>query len=58
MGEIKIKELREQGGTTLVKFLYSNRNRLVCHVASTGFCILNGGDQDKKAKESSRDNCG
>ena len=58
MGEIKIKKLRNQVETTVGKFTYSIRNRLVCHVASTGFCILNGGDQDKKAKETSRDNSG
>ena len=56
MGELKIEELREQVETTLGKFTYSNGNRLVCHVASTGFCILNGRDQDKKVKETRGDN--
>ena len=51
MGEIKIKELREEDETTLVKFQYSNSNRLVCRVTWKACAYKMGGIKIKELRE-------
>ena len=51
MGEIKIKELREQRETTLVKFKYSYSNRLLCHVTWKACAYKMGGIKIKELRE-------
>ena len=51
MGEIKIKELREQDETTLVKFKFSNSKRLVCRLTWKACAYKMGGIKIKELRE-------